>query len=108
MLDVPRVRATMRRWVGDKGFGFATPMSSGAPGALRRVVVREEDVFVHVRALCAHLREVHAPEPGAPVSPASLAWPDVYIEVESGDRGPRARTAVCAWCEAAPERSHFA
>jgi cold shock CspA family protein len=80
----------IRKWFGDKGYGFARPEDAGPRD-------RDRDVFVHARALDAslqHLTRLDYPvmnAEGRPDFAKSPAWPAlVFIETEIGDKGPRA------------------
>ena len=82
------IKAKIRKWFGDKGFGFARPEDAGRD--------RDRDVFVHARALdpsLQHLTRQDFPvmdSTGRPDFANSPPWPPLYVEAEMGDRGQRA------------------
>lgn len=83
------VKAKIRKWFGDKGFGFARPADAGPRD-------RDRDVFVHARALdlsLQHLTRLDFPvmtAEGRPDFANSPQWPDVFIEAEPSEKGLRA------------------
>lgn len=84
------VKAKIRKWFGDKGFGFARPVDAGPRE-------RDRDVFVHARSLdpsLQHLTRLDYPvmtAEGRPDFANSPAWPaELFIEAEPNEKGMRA------------------